>query len=262
MRPGSVPSGTLYERILLVLVEQIRSGKLPVGSKLPTEAELTAQYRVSRTTARRALDELRRRGLVERQAGRGTFVANPRLQPDEAYLTSFTDEIERRGFRAGARLLSDDAVVPVPPVPERLRLPAGAPVRRLRRVRTADGQPIFVCVSDLNTAAFPALAAIDASAGSLHRAMEDAVGRRVSRAEQWVSAGGADDLVAGLLGLRPGTPVLVVERVTYVPATFPLRPDDAVEHVVAHFHPDRYRIFAELTPRPAVPARVLRRHTS
>lgn len=258
MQPGSGPSGTLYERILLVLLEQIRSGQLGVGAKLPTEAELTEQYGVSRTTARRALDELRRRGLVERQAGRGTFVANPKLQPDEAYLTSFTDEIERRGFRPGTRMLSDEAAVGEPAVLGRLRLPAGTTVRRVRRVRTADDHPIFVCDSGLNTATFPALAGVDPGAGSLYRAMEDAIGRRVSRAEQWVCAAAADDVVAGLLGLRPGTPVLVVERVTYVPARLPLHPDEPLEHVVAHFHPDRYRIFAELTPRPAVPPRALR----
>ena len=261
MQPGSASIGTLYERILLVLLEQIRSGQLTVGAKLPTEAELTEQYGVSRTTTRRALDELRRRGLVERQAGRGTFVANPQLQPDEAYLTSFTEEIERRGLRPGVRLLADDgAAVPGPPVLERLRLPAGTLVRRLCRVRTADGHPIFVCESALNTATFPALGTIDPTSGSLYRAMEEAVGRRVSRAEQWVSAAAADEAIAGLLGLCPGTPVLVVERVSYVPAAMPLRPDEPVEHVVAHFHPDRYRSYAELTPRPAVPPRTLRRH--
>ena len=262
MELGPAPSGTLYERILLVLVEQIRSGQLPVGAKLPTEAELTEQYGVSRTTARRALDELRRRGLVERQAGRGTFVTNPRLQPDEAFLTSFTDEIERLGHRPGVQVLSDGTVVPDSPVPERLRLPAGTAVRRLRRLRTADGQPIFVCDSDLNTSAFPALVVVDPAAASLYRAMEGAIGRHVCRAEQWVSAAAASTTVAGLLGLREGTPVLVVERVTYVPAALPLRADEPVEHVVAHFHPARYRSYAELTPRPAVARMALRRRTS
>ena len=99
-------AGTLYHQILLGLTEQIESGEIGVGDRLPSEADLVSDFGVSRTTARRALDELRRQGLVRREPGRGTFLASPRLRSNLAYLHSFTEEIERWGYTPGARLIS------------------------------------------------------------------------------------------------------------------------------------------------------------
>lgn len=64
----------LYQQVFLVLREAIREGKYPVGSALPSEAELCRQYRVSRITLRRALGHLQQAGLIERRQGSGTFV--------------------------------------------------------------------------------------------------------------------------------------------------------------------------------------------
>ncbi|HVD44065.1 MAG TPA: GntR family transcriptional regulator, partial [Rubrobacter sp.] len=57
-------AGTLYHQILLGQTEQIESGEIGVGDRKPSEAELVSDFGESRTTARRALDELRRQGLV------------------------------------------------------------------------------------------------------------------------------------------------------------------------------------------------------
>ena len=65
----------LYLRIRAQLEEQIRSGAMPVGSRVPTEAELREQHGVSRATAQRVLHELAQAGLVVRHRRRGTFVA-------------------------------------------------------------------------------------------------------------------------------------------------------------------------------------------
>ncbi len=94
--------GTLYHQILSRLHEQIESGEIGVGERLPSEADLERDYGVSRTTARRALDELRRKGLVRREPGRGTFLVGPRLSSDLARLYSFSDEIRRRGHEPGS----------------------------------------------------------------------------------------------------------------------------------------------------------------
>lgn len=67
----------LYERIYLDLLRQIRRGILGVGDKLPTEAELTRIYGVSRITIRAALGQLEQEDLIRRIAGKGTFVTRP-----------------------------------------------------------------------------------------------------------------------------------------------------------------------------------------
>src|SRR5262245_57982428 len=69
--------GPLYQEVERDLAARIRSGDLPVGSLVPSEAQIREQYHVSVTTARRALLELSRQRLIVRQAGVGTFVADP-----------------------------------------------------------------------------------------------------------------------------------------------------------------------------------------
>jgi len=70
---GAVPRYRVIERDLCDL---ITSGRLSVGQKLPTEMELSRRYSVSRLTTRKALDNLRERGFIERFQGRGTFVSS------------------------------------------------------------------------------------------------------------------------------------------------------------------------------------------
>ena len=99
-------AGTLYHQILLELTDRIESGEIGVGDRLPSEADLVVEFGVSRTMARRALDELRRQSLVRREPGRGTFLASPRLRSNLAYLHSFSEEIERWGYTPGVWLVS------------------------------------------------------------------------------------------------------------------------------------------------------------
>ncbi|SDY69066.1 GntR family transcriptional regulator [Micromonospora pattaloongensis] len=59
-----------YLRVVNAITEQINSGELTPGDKLPTYAQLAEQYNVSVSTAQAALRILRDRGLVEGQQGK------------------------------------------------------------------------------------------------------------------------------------------------------------------------------------------------
>lgn len=64
----------LYQQMVRSLRESIRQGELSPGSMAPSESELIARFRVSSTTARRALNELAQEGLVRRVQGKGSFI--------------------------------------------------------------------------------------------------------------------------------------------------------------------------------------------
>ena len=242
MKPLSRTSaGTLYHQILSELTGRIESGEIGVGDRLPSEADLVADFGVSRTTARRALDELRRQGLVRREPGRGTFLASPRLRSNLAYLHSFSEEIGRWGYTPGARLLSREGRVADDEVAARLEVEVGEKVLYVRRLRLADERPIFACHSYLPVSRFPALEDADYGAVSLSRLFEERTGRRVERARQWIGAATADAEIADLLEIRPGVPVLKVRRITLVTG------GDPVESVEAYFHPERYQHYNELS---------------
>jgi len=207
---------------------------------LPSEADLVSDFGVSRTTARRALDELRREGLVRREPGRGTFLASSRLRSNLAYLHSFTEEIERWGYTPGAQLVSREELAANEEVAARLEIEAGDEVLFVRRLRLADERPIFVCDSYLPVGRFPALRGANYGTVSLSKLFEERIGRRIQNSRQWIGAATATSEVAALLEIPAGIPVLRVLRITLVTGNTP------IELVEAHFHPERYQHYNEL----------------
>lgn len=210
---------------------------------MPSEADLERDFGVSRTTARRALDELRRRGLVLREPGRGTFLASPRLKTDLAYLYSFSEEMARFGYLPGARLVEQRTVPAWEALAGELEVEPGEEVLFVRRLRLADGLPIFVGDSYLPVGRFPALAEADYGSVSLQRLFEEVTGKKVEKARQWIEAAAVPEDVAGLLEVEAETPVLRIRRVAYVEG------GAAVESVEAFFHPERYQHYNELSVR-------------
>ena len=246
MRPLSRSSaGTLYHQILIGLTERIESGEIGVGDRLPSEADLVADFGVSRTTARRALDELRRQGLVRREPGRGTFLASPRLRSNLAYLHSFSEEIERWGYTPGVRLVSREERAADDEVAVWLGVEVGEKVLFVRRLRLADERPIFVCDSRLPIVRFPTLKDADYGTVSLSRLLEERTGRKIEHARQWIGAAGASPEVADLLEIKAGVPVLKITRITCVTG------EEPVEVVEAYFHPERYQHYNELSTHPS-----------
>ena len=229
------------------MTERIESGEVGVGDRLPSEADLVAEFGVSRTTARRALDELRRQGLVRREPGRGTFLASPRLRSNLAYLHSFSEEIERWGYTPGVRLVSQEEGTADEEVAAWLGVEVGEKVMHVRRLRLADERPIFVCDSYLPIGRFPALRDADYGTVSLSRLLEERIGRRIEHARQWIGAATAAPDVADLLETAPGVPVLKIRRITCVTG------DEPAEAVEAYFHPERYQHYNELSANPVEP---------
>src|SRR6185437_8310267 len=107
------PSGApipLYYRLREALRARILSGELPVGSLFATEQEVSERYAVSRTTVREAILGLVHEGLLVRKQGKGTFVAARKLEEELGVLVGFTEQMEARGMRPGARTLSTEVV--------------------------------------------------------------------------------------------------------------------------------------------------------
>jgi GntR family transcriptional regulator len=199
---------------------------------------------VSRTTARRALDELRREGVVERQPGKGTFLLQPRLHATIPHLHSLTDEIEQLGYKPGSVPLSVGETVADEVQAGQLRIAVGDPVLVVTRLRTADGRPVFLVTSTFNVARFPKLRDADFAQG-MYAQFEGLTGRQVSYAVQWLSAVPATAEVARRLELKPRAPVLRLERIVILDGDLP------VETVNGFFHGQLYKFYSEMHRPPA-----------
>src|SRR6202521_2423927 len=140
---GRGPDPTpLYAVLETQLAAGIAGGEFPLGSQLPTEDKLIQRFAVSRTTVRKAIQNLSDRGLIEIRRGTGTFVAQPRITQELTELTGFVEDMQVLGRHATARVLDKKVVPASEAVARQLALPLGTDVVQILRVRLADGGPL------------------------------------------------------------------------------------------------------------------------
>jgi len=184
-------------------VRTLVAGSAP-GSPAPSERELVQRFGVARMTVRQALDALVAEGLLERMPGRGTFVARPRRAPSR--LTSYTEEMRRRGLLPESQTLLARREQAGPGVARALQITEGDAVIHWRRLRRGDGTP--VCVEDayLNEVLLPGFLQ-SGMPTSLYDAL-DARGLRPTWGEDSITADLASETESALLEVAAGTAVL------------------------------------------------------
>ena len=145
----------LWQQLGDALAAEIAAGRLPPGSRLPTEAELTKRFGVSRFTVRQALGHLEARGLVRAEQGRGTFVHKGMLGYAIASRTRFSRNLIEQGFEPGGELLLHEEIPAPDRVADRLGIKGGTMVIHRRGLMTADGIPVELGDSFYPAGRFP-----------------------------------------------------------------------------------------------------------
>ena len=199
-----------------------RIAALQPGSLLPTEKELCELFAVSRMTARQAVMRLAEAGLVNREPGRGTFVAHPRLEREISMLLSFTRNMESQGRTASSQMLDQRISAAEPEVAHRLELTGDARVIRIRRLRFADDEPMALETVLLPADRFNWLTTVDLIHGSLHAALEQR-GIIPSVGAGTLTADVAAKDEAHLLVIPAGAPLLVERLVLHDQAGVPIQ---------------------------------------
>lgn len=233
----------LYLRLKETLQENIESGRLQPGDRVPSERELSEQFSMSRMTVRHALTELVSEGVLTRQQGRGTFVGRPKIRQALAGLTSFSEDMLARGLRPGGRVLSLQIVQAPRKVRTALGLDESHWVVRVERLRLADDEPMALEMTHLSAGRFGGLVHEDLTNSSLYRILEEKYGAKVAAATQSIEPAIADATLARHLSVREGSLLLLLERVTYDTSGAPM------EFVSSYYRGDRYRFTVELQRR-------------
>jgi GntR family transcriptional regulator len=236
-RTSKVP---LYHQLYAVLRANIVGGAWRPGEMIPAESELVAHYGISRTTVRQVLALLVKERLIFRQRGRGSFVAHPTVEQGLTRIISFTEDMRRRGFRPGTRVLAAEIVPAAADIAGQLQIAPGEELALLRRLRLADGDPLSIEESYLVHRHCRGVLERDYALEPLREALERDHGIRLVRARQIIRATGAPRDVAALLGVPVRAPLLVVERVSFS------QQDVAVEFLHCYHRGDRYTLHNEL----------------
>lgn len=131
-----------FEQIKNHIVEKIESGTWPVGTQIPTEAELCKSFSVSRMTVSKALRDLVSAGLLERTPRLGTFVCQKKAESPLMDIRNIADEIEERGQTYHNEIINLKAILSSEDVSMRLGLMLGSQVYMSEIVHYADNLPI------------------------------------------------------------------------------------------------------------------------
>jgi GntR family transcriptional regulator len=235
-------TGPLYLQLQRLIASAISDGTLRPGDSLPPERDLAMQTGLSRVTVRKAVEGLVASGQLVQRRGSGTFVAQKveRFQQALSLLTSFTEDMARRGRIVESDWLSQQLDAPAPEEVMALGLSMGERVARLERIRRSDGLPLAIERASLPAALLPDPNAVTTS---LYAVLEQR-GVRPVRAVQRLSATNLAPREAERLEVPPGSAALRIERIGYLPD------GRVVEFTRSLYRGDAYDFAVDLTLAP------------
>jgi GntR family transcriptional regulator len=231
-------AGPRYVQLRSRLSEGIDTGVFPPASPLPPEREIATITHLSRVTVRKAIQDLVEEGLIVQKHGSGSFVAQkaPQIEQSLSRLTSFTEDMSRRGMVSASRWLERGIFMPSPDEVMALALAQDDSVSRIVRLRTADGKPMAIERASLPVDILPNPLAVETS---LYAVLEKSNMRPV-RALQRISAINLDQANAALLDVPQGSAGLKIERTSY------LADGRVAEFTQSIYRGDAYNFVAEL----------------
>ncbi|MDQ3130564.1 MAG: GntR family transcriptional regulator [Acidobacteriota bacterium] len=237
-RISSVP---LYAQIHGEIRRQIETDELQVGAAVPSERELAEICKVSRMTARQALNALKKEGFVYQERGIGTFVSKRKLDVHTRNLIGFTEEMRGRGLTPSTKILLSRSENAAQEIAQELGIETEDEVFHFQRLRLADNLPLAFEDAFLPVKRFPDLDGKNLEKESLYKILEANYGIVMHHAEEVLEATCASKEIAAVLKIKPKSALLIVHRVVFTESNL------AVESVRTFYRADRYRATFVLT---------------
>ncbi|RTL64885.1 MAG: GntR family transcriptional regulator [Pseudonocardiaceae bacterium] len=233
MHPRTVRRSSAARRVRDLLRAAIVHEEFPAGA-LPGETELMLSFSASRQVVRDALAMLRDEGLVKRVQGTGTFAVASKVRHSFTHLHGPEPERER----VSHRILSASCEVAAPRVAERLGIERGGQVGVVEYLTVLGDEPYYCATAYVPTE----LHAVVERARTVDEwyALYEMAGFEFGVADQAVEAILADELVAELLDVAPGAPLMLFERMLRDSYGRPL------EYAISRVRGDRLTLMAQL----------------
>jgi GntR family transcriptional regulator len=202
-----------YRKIQSAIRQRIISGRLKAGDVVDSERELAKLHGVSLMTARHALADLAREGIVERRHGAGTFVAPPKVHFNK--LLGYSEQMAGVGLTARSRIISSGIVNREHEIAARLGLSSSSRLVRIERVRSAGEEPVAHEVCYLSAEEFPTLIDAPLEQTSLFGMLERDCGIQLAYADEEIDATQCDHRIAELLQISKGAPLLRIRQLIF-----------------------------------------------
>jgi GntR family transcriptional regulator len=213
-----------------------------VGSAIPSERQLSVDLGVSRLTVRAALDELVREGFLDRRRGSGTYVREPKIA-QELTMTSFSEEMRRRGMRPGSKTLSLTTTLAGAYLGRCLHVSPSEKIVVAKRLRMADSETMAIETLHVPDSLVPGLAPKDLDQGSFYELLSERYGITIVGGIQTIEPTVTNEEESSALGVPLHSPAFLFERTTRAET------GEIVEFVRSIYRGDRYRLVTELNRR-------------
>jgi len=206
----------LYDQIKVLLTQSLIAGEWRPGEMIPSETELASLYKVSQGTVRKAIDSLASENILIRRQGKGTYVATHDAEVSKLrFLRLSADSGQKEALQND--FISCKKAKASALIAKILETKASASTFEVKRLLSFSGRPLIYDNIIVPAAPFKGLnnASVMASNGSMYSMYESQFGVRMIRAEERLKAVEANKEVAEILGLKMGTPLLSIERISF-----------------------------------------------
>ena len=206
-----------YFQLKELLVNEIKKGRLKPGQQIPSEFKLCEQFRVSRTVVRQAISSLVQNGFLNREKGRGTFVTKPKITENLFQnLTGSYEDMLSRGIKLVTKVLEQTKCEADSEILERLKLEPGEPVIKIKRLRFISSEPIALVTTYLPYKICPSLLEENLTNQSLYGVLGEKYDLRIAHGRRSLEAVSADRKTAALLEVKVGTPLMLLNSISYL----------------------------------------------
>jgi GntR family transcriptional regulator len=211
-----------HSQISQWLRTQIEEGVFEPEEKLPSENDLAKKFNVSRVTIRRALQSLESDEIIYRCQGLGSFVSDKRTPHNLVRLTDFNEDMAQAGLKASSEVHEFQVIDAPSWLQAPLELEEGTKVMQIDRLRLGNGEPVAFDSTWLPILYGQLLTKEKLRNSTIYRILEEEYDIQVIRGTYRFSADLADESLSEELGVKPGSPLLVIERSTFTMGNKPV----------------------------------------
>lgn len=229
----------IYYQIVEHIKSIIEKGELKPGDCLPSEREFAERYGISRMTVRQAVNELVSEGYLYRIRGKGTFIAEKKIEQKLAGLTSFTEDMRARGMEPSSKLIRFEIVPANNKLAKQLGIKENAPVYDIVRIRLADNEPMALENTYIPANLVKGLTE-EIISQSLYSYIEEKLDLKIKDSDQAIEASVADEKQSKALEIKKGSPILFIQRNTF------LTNGATLEVVKSAYRADRYKFLINM----------------
>lgn len=223
----------IYYQLAEHIKQLIEKGDLTPGDSLPAEREYAEKYQISRMTVRQAFTQLVNAGYLSRRQGKGTFVAERKLEQPLQGLTSFTEDMKARGLEPGNEFIHFQTIPATSQISQHLCIQEDEPVYEIKRIRLADNVPMALETNYISANLISGLTETIVNQ-SLYGYIEEKLGYHIEEATQIIESTLASPLEAKYLKIKTGAPIMSILRNTFLEDGTPF------EFVISAYRADRY----------------------